>query len=187
MIDLRSGELVDILPDEFVLQPQVKGISYAIKQAYADYVIYEDRLLLYDFVDRAPAYVLDLMMAELRVKYHDQNLAESVKRDLIKNAMLITLKDGTKWATERMVEIIYGEGWIEEWYEYDGTPNHFKIDIVPRKTRDWSIILSVLDSVKRKTARLDSIRMNLSMEQQVTTGVTVLEGLYQTAAVIMDI
>lgn len=177
MIDLRGGELIDILPDEFAGQPQVKGISYAIKQAYADYTIHEDMLLLYDFVDRAPDFVLDLMMAEFRVKYHDQNLSEDIKRDLIKNAMQITLRDGTNWATERMIEIIYGEGWITEWYEYEGTPNHFRIDIVPRKTRDWSIILAVLDSVKRKTARLDSIRMHLAMDQDVSAGIVALESM----------
>lgn len=186
MIDLRTGELIDILPDEFASQPQVKAISYAIKQAYADYTLHEDMLLLYDFVDRAPDFVLDLMMAELRVKYHDQNLSEDIKRDLIKNAMQITLRDGTNWATERMIEIIYGEGWITEWYEYEGIPNHFRIDIVPRKTRDWSIILSVLDSVKRKTARLDSIRMNLTMDTDVTVGLMALDGLYHSATVDMS-
>ena len=185
MINLREGELIDILPDEFSGQPQVKGISYAIKQAYADYTVHEDMLLLYDFVDKAPEFVLDLMMAELRVKYHDQNLSEAIKRDLIKNAMLITLRDGTNWATERMIEIIYGEGWITEWYDYEGTPNHFKIDIVPRKTKDWSIILSVLDSVKRKTARLDSIRMILSMDQDVSAGVVALETMMREADVDM--
>lgn len=170
MIDLRNGELADILPDDFTRQPQVLAISYAIKQAYDAFLEKQDLILLYAFVDQAPEFVLDLMMVEMRVKYPGTDLEPNVKRSLIKTAMIVGLKDGTKWAVEEMINAIYGNGFVTEWYEYSGTPNHFRIDIIPEKTSDYNLILDVLDSVKRKTARLDAIRIWYDLPQLINVG-----------------
>lgn len=170
MIDIRTGELADILPDDFTRQPQVLAVSYAIKQAYGAFLTVQDKIFLWAFVDGAPEFVLDLMMHEMRVKYPGEELSQDVKRSLIKTAMLVSVKDGTNWAVEEMLKAIYGNGYVTEWYEYNGIPNHFKMDIVPEKTSDWSIILNVLNSVKRKTARLDAIRIWYELSQSVNIG-----------------
>lgn len=170
MIDLRTGELADILPDDFTRQPQVLAISYAIKQAYGAFLEKQDLILLYAFVDQAPEFVLDLMMHEMRVKYPGEELSSEVKRSLIKTAMLVSIKDGTNWAVKQMIDAIYGGGYVTEWYEYGGIPNHFRLDIIPEKTADWNLILNVLDTVKRKTARLDAIRVWYDLPQIIRVG-----------------
>lgn len=170
MIDLRTGELADILPDDFTRQPQVLAISYAIKQAYDAFLEKQDLILLYAFVDQAPEFVLDLMMHEMRVKYPGEELSSEVKRSLIKTAMLVSIKDGTNWAVKQMIDAIYGGGYVTEWYEYGGIPNHFRLDIIPEKTADWNLILNVLDTVKRKTARLDAIRVWYDLPQIIRVG-----------------
>lgn len=170
MIDLRTGELADILPDDFTRQPQVLAISYAIKQAYDMFLEHQDLILLYAFVDQAPEFVLDLMMHEMHVRYLDEELSSDVKRNLIKTAMLVSVKDGTNWAVKQMIDAIYGGGYVTEWYEYGGIPNHFRLDIIPEKASDWNLILNILDTVKRKTARLDAIRIWYDLPQLVRIG-----------------
>jgi len=159
MIKLEDGELKDIMPVEFTRQPQVLGISYAIKMAYELFVTYQVQIYVYAFIDGAPEFVLDLLAAELRVRYYSSDFDIETKRDIIKNAMTIALKDGTKFAVERLLQIIYGGGQEIEWYDYNGIPNHFRLEIEAIKTFDFEIILALLDYVKRKTARLDGITM----------------------------
>lgn len=159
MIKLYDGELKDNLPIEFTRQPQMLGISYALKMAYQMFLTYQVQIYAYAFVDQAPEYVLDLLATELRVKYYSADLDIDTKREIIKNCMTIALKDGTKFAVERLLQIIYGGGQEVEWYDYDGIPNHFRLEIEAIKTFDFEIILAILDYVKRKTARLDGITM----------------------------
>lgn len=159
MIKLSDGELKDNLPIEFTRQPQMLGISYALKMAYQMFLTYQVQIYAYAFVDQAPEYVLDLLATELRVKYYSADLDIDTKREIIKNAMTIALKDGTKFAVDRLVQIIYGGGEEVEWYDYNGIPNHFRLEIEALKTFDFEIILAILDYVKRKTARLDGITL----------------------------
>lgn len=160
MIKLQDGELADILPVELTRQPQVMGISYAIKQAYRALFESQQETYVYAFVDNAPDYVLDLLAIELQVRYYRQEFAIDVKRGLIKEALITDTKDGTKYAVELAIQTVFGNGTIEEWYEYSGTPNHFRVNLNVENNYNLDDLLSILDTVKRKTARMDGITMH---------------------------
>lgn len=170
MINFRDGEIINIIPTWLRERNDVQAISYALKQQIEALLDYTAYVYGYAFVDGAPEYVVDLMAVELRVKYYSTDIDLATKRDLVKNAMGITLKDGTKWAVERLLAIIYGGGQETEWYDYNGIPNHFRLDIEAIKTWDFEIILDILDNVKRKTARLDSIELHVRAENNVYFG-----------------
>lgn len=55
MIDLRQGEIVDILPESLKRIPEVRAVSYAIKRAMAKWFPYIDRTLIYPNVDNLDA------------------------------------------------------------------------------------------------------------------------------------
>lgn len=170
MTDFKDGEIKHILPHWLSERNDVQAISYAIKQQIAALIAYSAYIYGYAFVDGAPEYIVDLMALELRVKYYFEGIDLETKRELVKNAMGITLKDGTKWAVERLLAIIYGGGEETEWYDYNGIPNHFRLDIEAIRTWDFEIILNILDTVKRKTARLDGINLHIRSENHVNFG-----------------
>ena len=159
MIKIQDGELADILPVELTRQPQVLGISFAIKQAYEALYQSQQDIYVYAFVDNAPEYVLDLLAIELQVRYYRQEFAIDVKRNLIKEALMTDAKDGTKFAVEKAIQTVFGNGNIEEWYEYSGVPNHFRVNLNVDNDYNLDNLLSILDAVKRKTARMDGITM----------------------------
>lgn len=171
MINLRDGELIDILPEELSKEPTIRAISRALKQAYQAFYVCQAETLVYAFIAGAPEYVLDLLLPELRVTYTTEALDLDKKRSLAMNTMLIKMKDGTAWAVNRLLDIIYGEGSVSEWYDYSGTPGHFKLVIRPEKTADINLILSIIDTAKRLTAKLDSICLQIEMEQETTTAI----------------
>lgn len=157
MIDIRDGELADILPIQFTKQPEVVAVSYALKKAYQDYCNCEINLLVYAFIDGAPEYVLDLLAVELRTRYYQTDFPIETKRSLIKNAILVALKDGTRFAVDSVIQSIYGEGHAEDWYDYNGTPNHYRILLRSNGSFEVDLLVATIEGVKRKTARLDGI------------------------------
>ncbi len=54
---------------------------------------------------------------------------EAEKRDLIKNSLNLHRYRGTKYSLVRVLEILGLNGKVSEWFEYDGTPYHFRISI----------------------------------------------------------
>ncbi len=51
------------------------------------------------------------------------------KEELIKNNILLKAKKGTPWAIKRVLELLGLKGQLQEWFEYGGTPYHFKVNI----------------------------------------------------------
>ena len=183
MINYSDGEIKDILPHWLKERKDVQAISYAIKQQIDLLRQYSALTYGYAFVDGAPEYILDLMAVELNVWYYDRSYDIDVKRNLIKNAFQVAIKNGTTWAVERVLDAVYGSiGAIKEWYEYNGTPNHFRIDLDALgitsdslKADQISTLVSLIDKVKRKTARLDSININSGLSSSLYAGHIMME------------
>ena len=66
---------------------------------------------------------------------------------------------GTPAAADRILEIIFSEGRIEEWYEYGGEPHHFRayIEMTGRPVTQESLVSfrRILASVKRLSSWWD--------------------------------
>lgn len=176
MIDIRNGEIADILPSEFTRQPQALAISYALKMAYQTMLEYQDRVYVYAFVDGAPEYVLDLLAVELRVKYYSNDLDIETKRALIKTAMRINAKDGTKYAVDTVVGMLYADGEVQEWQDYDGENNHFRILLdADEGGFDIDKLIEAINSVKRYSSKLDGIQFHKHLDASTYYGTLIIE------------
>lgn len=68
----------------------------------------------------------DELAWELDIDWYDSTgMSLEDKRATIKLAQQIKRKRGTKWAVEQLISAYFGEGYIMEWYEMDGTPFTF--------------------------------------------------------------
>lgn len=176
MIDIRTGELADILPVEFIRQPQAVAISYALKKAYETFLAVQTMIYVYAFVDGAPGFVLDLLAVELRVRYYDSSLELKTKRKLIKSAILVNMKDGTTFAVDTVVATIYNWGRVLEWYEYGGENNHFRVELDANNGGyDVDALLSAIMVVKRMSSKLDSIELLQKQDQDIFHGTLLTE------------
>ena len=159
----QDGEIKDIIPSWLRERADVQAISYAIKQQVIQILEYRKRVYGYAFVDGAPEYVLDLMALELNVRYYQNSLPIETKRELIKGSFLVALRDGTTYAVNSVLQTIWGNGSVSEWYDYNGTPNHFSVDVdLDRDIEpdDIATLIENIESVKRKTARLDAVNIH---------------------------
>lgn len=72
--------------------------------------------------------LIDFLAFEKHVDFY-QNLSIEEKRRIVKNALKIHSKKGTKYALQSVFEMLFLNGKIEEWFEYDGDAYYFKASI----------------------------------------------------------
>lgn len=176
MIDIRTGELADILPIEFLRQPQALAISYALKMAYQRFLDHQDEIYVYAFVARAPEYVLDLLAVELRVRYYNWGLDVETKRGLIRTAIGVNMKDGTVFAVNTVIKTLYPSGYMEEWHQYGGDNNHYRIRLKAEESGyDVDDLMSSIRAVKRLSSQLDIISIDQALPVTTYYGALISE------------
>lgn len=177
MIKFDDGELKDILPSNFTRQPQVVAISYALKQEYDRYLLCLARAYVYASIDTAEDDVLDYLATDLHVRYYRTSYSLEVKRKLIKSAIAVMSKDGTKYAVDTVIQTSFGAGESVEWFDYDGDPGHFRIKLDSGDGYDIEELLAILKVVKRESAHLDEITLQTAVDQDVFVGMITQTGI----------
>ena len=119
-----------------------------------------------------PVALLPWLAWALSVDEWESDWSDQVKRDVIAGSMEIHRHKGTPWAVEQAL-ILAGMPFarVEEWFEYAGTPGHFKVivDIEGQSVSaaEEAKLLRYFDSAKRKSAWLDSLEYNLSVRTAI--------------------
>lgn len=170
MIDIKNGLFTDLLPDNLATQNEVKAIAYAVGRQVDAVCSYADTARVYAALSQAPEQVLDTLAAELRTPAYREDYSINVKRKLIKETLTFYMKMGTPLAVNRIIEAIFETGYIKEWFDYGGEPYHFKAYTTnPAITQaDVAEFTRVLSTVKRLSAWLDEIILDLSTEAMQT-------------------
>ena len=174
MIKLSDGELLDIMPIEFKRQPEVAALSYALKCQYARMYERLRAVYVYASIDTCSEAVLDHLAMEMRIRYYDTSFAIERKRTLVKNAILVSLKDGTKYAVDQVIQTALGssDDKSQDWYEYGGEPGHFKVDL-SMDNYDTDRLLDFIGMVKRLSAHLDGIGLVTRADQDLFYGIII--------------
>lgn len=117
--------------------------------------------MVYHFIDSAPESVLDLLAVELRSLYYSDTLSINKKREIVKNTLRWHAQAGTPGAVAEMIKIVFGEGEVVEWPDFDEppyTPGTFDIVTNARLTPDiLEYFISIIDRVKNVRSHLRRI------------------------------
>lgn len=121
--------------------------------------------------------LLDILAEDLGMTWYDSDAAVAVKRELLKNSGQVFRRLGTKWAVENVIGTYFGEGFVREWFEYDGEPGHFRVYSPNPSVNQERLeeFLSLLERVKRTSAKLDGIFISLTGQTPIYAGVAVRE------------
>ena len=126
-MQIEELEFIRLLPDFMKKDDADKAfaeaVSIIVKELDAKIKLYST----WDKIDSMSTKELDMLAEELDVVWYDKNASKSVKRELIKQSDMIHAKLGTNWACLQVIEKYFGESKIEEWFDYDGQPGHFRI------------------------------------------------------------
>lgn len=138
MIDLKNGQITDLLPDTLGERVEIKCLSHAIMMAYRKMLRYADGTMLLASIDTMPAKILDALAVELRAAYYLESMSLQSKRETIKNAFINTLNGGTKRAVLQVLSTVFGQGTVTEWFDDNGSgiPGTFDVDVESQISAD---------------------------------------------------
>lgn len=173
MISLNGSRFTDILPENLAGQVEVQALAYAVGRQVEKLCAYADGTRIYAALATMPEKTLDYMAVELRTPAYNENFSLGVKRALIESTLTFYLRMGTPTACNKIIETIFGTGYIEEWYSYGGEPHHFRAyvgqDGGPINPGDLDEFRRVLGSVKRLSSWLDDVITIASFEPATLT------------------
>lgn len=163
MIKLTDARLTDALPKTLAEQPWVQALAEASRKMRRRVIAYADRTRLFCDIDEASEEALDALAVELQTPLYKNDYPLTVKRQIVKNSMLYYIRSGTRGAVEELLADIYQGAEAEEWFEYGGKPNYFRVAIdisrttVPVAEMAPAELESWLYSVKRASSALESL------------------------------
>lgn len=166
MTDLKNGSMLMLLPEERRKSAETSAFSYAVDGQIRKVLAFADGIQFYASMDKMPGYILDLLAVELRTPGYKESYSTELKRELIRQSLPFWSKMGTPEAVNRIMEAVFGNGTIEEFWEYDTTPHHFRARTGnPHITKEnVDEFIDVINSVKRKTSWLDEVALGTSAE-----------------------
>ena len=163
---LSDAEILRLLPAFMRKDPAVQGLAEGTDPHVRDLDAKAKHLTRWDKIDDMDHAELDEIAWEENVFWYDSTASLEVKRAMVRNALAVFSRLGTKWAVEQVVADYFGSGQVWEWFEYGGAPHHFKIIVDnPEISLDnYKRFLELLYYVKRKSSWLDTIIINLTVD-----------------------
>ncbi len=174
MIKISEGELLDLLPSQLKNDTDMICLSYALKCAVDSLLVYERQTMTDNFIDSLPEKILDVLAVELRSPYYLDSMDIETKRSVIKKTLIWHTKAGTPYAVSEMIEAIFGEGELVEWFNFtEGSrdPGYFDIVTNARMTEDIvESFMNIIKRVKNERSHIRRILINRSVEHPEWVG-----------------
>ena len=174
MINIRDGTTLDLIPEALRKEPEIQAASFALHETAQMLMDKIDRAMVYAGIDILPEEIVDLLAEEFRAQYYDGSMSLQKKREAVKKAMQWYKKAGTLSAVQELTEFMYGEHKIHEWFQYDGQPYTFRVEImglnVQITEKGLGNFLSALQKVKNTRSLLEMLMFHRRIDQQVYSG-----------------
>ena len=119
-----------------------------------------DLLLIYPAIDTLGEDLIDCLAVQLHVDEYDDTATLSVKRQQVKESLLLHRLKGTKYAVQKAVSTVYQSAKVEEWPEYSGDPYHFRISGITAPIEDGAVVnklVQIVNAYKNTRSWLDDI------------------------------
>lgn len=184
MTNYYDSDITQILPGALARTPEAQAIGYAVNRAIRRTVDYAHTASVYAAIDELPEKILDLLAAELRSQYYDSGMGISEKRKIVKKTLLWYSRAGTPSAVQELIETIFGEGRVKEWFDYGGNPYNFKIETNAILTEDINARFTIIiKKVKNARSHLEAIEIRRTVSQGLYSGAA-MHSTYRPAAII---
>ena len=174
---LSNLDFIRLLPAFMREDAAVRGLSAGIVSIVPALSESVGRLTTWDKIDELTEAELDELAWELNILWYDKAAGIDAKREIVKNSDEVYRRLGTKWAVENVIASYFGEGFIREWFEYQGEPGHFRVySTNPTLTNERLLeFMNLLNKVKRASSHLDGIFITLTGEMKLAAGMAVHE------------
>ena len=165
-MDISNIELLALQTKAMQSDPTTIGLCAALTPQLNMVSNQVDSILIYSNIEKLPHEVLDILAWQFHINWYVATAELETKRRLIKNAFKVHKSKGTPYAVEQVIQDMFGDGFVTEWFEYGGEPYHFKVITTnPSVTAELANQFNMaVNAVKRKSTILEQIIISLSGE-----------------------
>ena len=174
---LSDLEFIRLLPQFMQDDCSVRGLAAGIDSIVPQFAEAIGKLSTWDSIDKLSEAELDELAWELNIPWYDKGATIEVKRNLVRDSDKVYQKLGTKWAVENVINTYFGDGHIEEWFQYDGDPGHFRVHSNNPSLNEsrFEEFLNLLNKVKRASAKLDGVVITSTAQMNMYAGIALHE------------
>ena len=171
---LHDLDFIRLLPQFMREDTAVQGLAKGVDAIVPTLAASIQLLTTWDHIDSLSEKELDDLAWELNILWYEPTADIQIKREVIKNSDKVYQHLGTKWAVENVIRSYFQNGYIKEWFEYDGLPGRFRIHssnptITGEKLPSF---LNLVYKVKRASAKLDAVYIDLESTGRIAYGAT---------------
>ena len=170
---LNDLEFVRLLPQFMRNDSAVVGLAAALDVIIPSLSASIQNLSTWDHIEDLSEAELDALAWELNILWYDTGASIDTKRNVIKNSDMVYKHLGTKFAVENVIKSYFGDGEVQEWFEYDGEPGHFRVVSNNPSLSDERLteFLNLLYKVKRASSKMDAVVISLAGQMPLYAGV----------------
>lgn len=172
---INELDLIEFLPQYMREDKSAKGIAYAVTQVLKDIVVQNiEKCSIYGRIDELDENMLDELAWQFNIPEYIPTFDIRAKRTIIKNCMLMHRQRGTVAAVEQVLNDVFGNGYIEEWFEYDkNKPFHFKVHTTNTSTTDEMIaeFEQLVEVTQNVRSVLESVIIETSLDMSSYQGI----------------
>jgi phage tail P2-like protein len=120
----------ELLPNVLKKDDRVKAFAELEKSSFEAITKKPPYIFIYNLKNLSDE-ELETLAWQLCITSTEWDLATTreQKEELIKNNILLKSKKGTKWAIGRVLGLLGLQGQVREWWEYNGKPYYFKVEL----------------------------------------------------------
>ncbi len=181
LYDITINEL---LPNNIASDEVVSSLSSALSTELSKITEGVEKILFYPNIMNLDEKVIDLLAEQFQVDFYDiLGLDLNTKRTLVQNALVWHKGKGTKGVIQETIGAIVNNNCIvKEWFEYEGTPYHFKIDIenTSLSKEDIENILLIVNELKNVRSHLETIIKTFTPKTSTTVAAVVTTNIIRT-------
>ena len=136
---------------------------------------------IWDKLSALPDSFLDLLADQLHITWYRSDASRDIKEQIIRESDQMHMILGTRAAIERIFSLYFGRADIREWFEYEGTHDHFKLLTEdPQLVADYDKFNELLNSIKRQSSILDAVYVTMTHEMPLYAGIAIHEVTNET-------
>lgn len=168
-MDLSNVDLLALQTKVMQNDPTTKGLCAALTPQLNIVSNEIDSILIYSNIDKLTDEVLDILALQFHMDWYVATANIEIKRRLVKNAFKVHKTKGTPYAVEQVIQDMFGDGYVTEWFEYGGNPFNFKVITTnPSVTAELANQFNMaVNAVKRRSTVLEQIIISLSAELNI--------------------
>jgi phage tail P2-like protein len=160
MNDIRTIDLTRALPHRLKQDETMLALANVIAPELQKNAINSRLATIYARIDELAESILDILAYDLHVDWYNYSDPVDAKRAVIKSSVKVHKRLGTKFAVETALGALHPGTYIEEWFEYGGTPHYFRVilDVTySRVAASHSRLAKEINFYKRLTSKLESL------------------------------